>query len=140
MMEPILKKVTINAPASKVWKALTDPAEVEKWMLMQTAFLPQKGKDFTFKAEPTENWDGVFKCSVKEIVENKKLVYTWDTNFINAETIVSFELKEVGKQTEVILTHSGWEKMAANQEQTKNSHSEGWDIRFVQKLKEIIEG
>jgi uncharacterized protein YndB with AHSA1/START domain len=139
-MEPILKKVTINAPASKVWKALTNPAEIEKWMLMQTTFLPQKDKGFTFKAEPTENWDGIFKCSVKEIIENKKLVYSWDTGFINAETIVSFELKEEGKQTEVTLTHSGWEKMAANQEQTKNSHIEGWDIRFVQKLKEYVEG
>jgi uncharacterized protein YndB with AHSA1/START domain len=106
---------------------------------MQTTFLPRQGKDFTFKADPTENWDGVFKCSVKEVIENKKLVYSWDTNFINAETIVTFELKEVGKQTEVTLTHSGWEKMVANQEQTKNSHIEGWDVRFVQKLKEIAE-
>jgi len=138
-MEPILKKVTINAPANKVWKALTDPAKVEAWMLMETTFLPQKNKDFTFKAEPNENWDGIFKCSVKEIVENKKLVYTWDTGFINAETIVSFELKEIDKQTEVTLTHSGWEKLAANQQQTKDAHSEGWDIRFVQKLKEIVE-
>ncbi len=96
-MEPILKKITINAPANRVWKALTDPAKVEAWMLMETTFLPQKGKDFTFKAEANENWDGIFKCSVKEIVENKKLVYSWDTGFINAETIVSFELKEVGK-------------------------------------------
>jgi len=138
-MEPILKKVTINAPANKVWKALTDPAKVEAWMLMETTFLPQKNKDFTFKAEPNENWDGIFKCSVKEIVENKKLVYTWDTGFINAETIVSFELKEIDKQTEVTLTHSGWEKLAANQQQTKDAHSEGWDIRFVQKLKELVE-
>ena len=139
-MEPILKKVIINAPAKKVWKALTNPTEVEKWMLMQTTFLPQKDKSFTFKAEPTENWDGIFKCKVKEVVENKKLVYSWDTNFINAETIVSFELKEVGKKTEVTLIHSGWEKMAANQEQTKNSHNEGWDVRFVGKLKELLEG
>ena len=138
-MEPILKKVTINAPVSKVWKALTDPAEIEKWMLMQTTFLPQKGKNFTFKSEPTENWDGVFKCSVKEVIENKKLVYSWNTNFINAETIVSFELKEIGKQTEVTLIHSGWEKMAANQEQTKSSHIEGWDVRFIGKLKELLE-
>jgi len=138
-MEPILKKVTINAPANKVWKTLTDPAKVEAWMLMETTFLPQKNKDFTFKAEPNENWDGIFKCSVKEIVENKKLVYTWDTGFINAETIVSFELKEIDKQTEVTLTHSGWEKLAANQQQTKDAHSEGWDIRFVQKLKELVE-
>ena len=139
-MEPILKKVTINAPVSKVWKALTDPAEIGKWMLMQTTFLPQKGKNFTFKSEPTENWDGVFKCSVKEVIENKKLVYSWDSNFINAETIVSFELKEIGKQTEVTLIHSGWEKMEANQEQTKSSHIEGWDVRFIVKLKEVVEG
>jgi uncharacterized protein YndB with AHSA1/START domain len=138
-MGPIEKKITVNAPVNRVWEALTNPTEIQKWMMMSTNFEPKTGKDFTFQAEASKEWDGVFKCSVKEVVKNKKLSYTWDTAFINAETLVEFNLAEKGNKTELSLVHSGWDKMAANQEQTKKSHSEGWDLRFVQKLKEVVE-
>ncbi len=139
-MGPIEKKLTLNAPVNKVWEALTNPNKLQKWMMMSTNFEPKNGKDFTFKSDPTGEWDGIFKCSVKEVVENKKLSYTWDTSFINAETLVEFELTENGDKTEVSLVHSGWDKMTANQKETKKSHSEGWDLRFGQKLKELVKG
>ncbi len=139
-MKPIEKRITINATASKVWKALTDPGELEKWMMMTTDFAPQIGRKFIFRTnDPGENWDGIFQCRVEELIENKKLVYTWNAGFINADTLVSIELKENNGKTEVVLTHSGWEKLASNQEQTKNSHSEGWELRVIQKLKEEVE-
>ena len=138
-MGPIEKKLTVNAPVNRVWEALTDPNELQKWMMMSTNFEPETGKDFTFQADASEEWDGVFKCNVKEVVENKKLSYSWDTAFINAETLVEIELTKNGDKTELSLVHSGWDKMAANQEETRNSHSEGWDLRFGQKLKEVVE-
>jgi len=138
-MEPIEKNVTINAPVSRVWKALTDPAEIEKWMLMPNTFAPQAGKEFTFQAEASEEWDGVFHCKLNECIENKKIVYTWNTAFINADTLVEIEPKENGDKTELTLIHSGWEKIAENREKVRNDHSTGWDLRFVQKLKETIE-
>lgn len=140
-MDPIVKKVTINAPASRVWEALTNKSELEKWMMMATDFSAENGKKFIFKTDdPGEGWDGIFNCRVEDVVTNKKLVYTWNAAFINADTVVTIELNETGGKTEVTLTHTGWEKLAMNQEQTRNSHSEGWDVRFVQKLKEVVEG
>lgn len=140
-MDPIVKKVTINAPANRVWEALIKKSKLEKWMLMSTDFSAEKGKKFIFKTDdPGENWDGIFNCRVEDVVKNKKLVYTWNAGFINADTVVTIELEEKNGKTEVALTHSGWEKLAANQEQSKNAHSEGWDVRFVQKLKEVAEG
>ncbi len=35
------------------------------------------GQKFTFKAKPMADWDGVLHCEVMEIVENRKLVYSW---------------------------------------------------------------
>ena len=57
-MEKIEKKITINASARKVWKALTNQKELKEWMLMPTTFEPVVGKEFTFKAEGMEGWDG----------------------------------------------------------------------------------
>ena len=139
-MEPLVKKVTINAPARKVWKALTNKSEIEKWMLMTTDFTAEKGKEFIFKTEdPGENWDGIFHCKVEKVIENKKLVYTWNANFINVDTLVTIELDEKDGKTEVTLTHTGWEKIPVDREERKKAHSEGWDIRFVQRLKEVAE-
>lgn len=139
-METLVKKVTINAPASKVWKALTNKTELEKWMLMTTDFKAEKGEEFIFKTDdPGENWDGIFHCKVEELIENKRLVYTWNASFIDADTLVTIELNEKDGKTEVTLTHTGWEKIPSGREEIRKAHSEGWDIRFVQKLKEVVE-
>lgn len=139
-MKAIEKKVIINAPVSRVWKALTDQKEIEKWILMRTTFVPKKGSEFIFKTDPDQEMQGFFRCKVKEIVENKKLTFTWNPDPVNVETLVTIELKDKGNQTELTLIHSGWEKMPADAAQNmKEGHDKGWDLRFVQKLKEVVE-
>jgi uncharacterized protein YndB with AHSA1/START domain len=139
-MIAIEKKVTINAPSSRVWKALTDQKELEKWILMRTTFVPQKDKEFIFKTDPDQEMQGFFRCKVIEIIEYKKLVFTWRPDQINADTLVTIELNQKGSQTELTLIHSGWEKLPADvAENMKEGHSKGWDLRFVEKLKEVAE-
>ncbi len=138
MIEPIEKRIVLNAAVSRVWKAITDPAELGKWMLMPTDFEAVPGRDFTFKAESSEKWDGIIYCTVKEIEENKKLVFTWNAAMANAETVVSIELKEVGDKTELTLIHSGWDKLPANKEEMRKAHNEGWELRIMHKLQEHL--
>ncbi len=138
-MEKIEKKVTINAPAKKVWTALTDKNKLKEWMLMPTTFEPVVGKEFTFKAEGMEGWDGFFHCKVKEVVVNKKLVYTWNSGMINADTLVTILVSEKNGKTELTLIHTGWEKVPAEMRaQMIEGHSKGWDERFVNKLSELL--
>ena len=138
-MEKIEKKVSINAPAEKVWKALTEPKQLGEWMMMPTTFEPVVGKEFTFKAEGMEGWDGYFHCIVREVEVNKKLVYTWNSGMINAETLVTILISETGGQTELTLIHTGWENLPAEmRSQMIDGHSKGWDERFVKKLSELL--
>ena len=140
-MNVIEKKITVNAPLSRVWKALTDPEELSQWMLMQTTFVPEINKDFTFKTYPGQEMQAFFKCKVIEIVQNKKLSFTWNMNSMDADTLVTIELKQAGNQTELTLVHTGWDNLPSETaEQMKESHSKGWDLRFCEKLKELIEG
>jgi uncharacterized protein YndB with AHSA1/START domain len=134
-MKPIEKKIVINAPVSKVWKALIDPAIIEQWMLMPNNFKPELNRDFIFNAEMNGNHFDI-KCKVLEISENKKLVYSWSGPFMEGNTTVSIQLSRKDDKTELILIHSGF---AANQEDVKENHSKGWDERFVEKLKEVVE-
>ena len=137
-MEKIEKKVTINASAEKVWAALTEPDKLGEWMLMPTTFEPVVGKEFTFKAESSEKWDGLILCTVKEVEVNRKLVYTWDPG-INAETLVSILISEKNGQTDITLIHTGWENLPAEMRpQLIEGHSKGWDERFVAKLPTLL--
>ena len=138
-MNNIEKKVTINAPINKVWEALTNPRKLETWMLVPTDFEPEKGRKFIFKGTADENWDGIISCSVKEIIENEKLVFTWNSQLINAETLVSISLKEINGKTELTLIHSGWDKVPANAEMVRGHHNVGWDLRLFEKIKELVE-
>jgi uncharacterized protein YndB with AHSA1/START domain len=139
-MDKIEKQVIINAPVKIVWKALVDPKKLEKWMLMHTTFEPVVGKEFTFKAEGMENWDGYFHCKVKEIETNKKIVYTWNSQMINAETTVTILISEVDGKTELKLIHTGWENIHKEaRQQMIEGHSKGWDLRFVENLKTVAE-
>jgi uncharacterized protein YndB with AHSA1/START domain len=139
-MDKIEKQVVINAPVENVWQALVDPKKLEEWMLMETTFKPVVGKEFTFKAEGMENWDGYFHCKIKEIETNKKIVYTWNSQMINAETIVTILISELDGKTELRLIHTGWENIPGDmRDQMIEGHSKGWDLRFIEKLKTSIE-
>jgi len=134
-MKPLEKKVVINAPVSEVWKALTDPGIIEQWMFMPNNFKPELNHVFVFNAEMDGNKFDI-NCKVLEIEKNKKLVYSWSGPFFEGNTTVSIQLKDSNGETELILIHSGW---GENQEAVRESHSEGWNLRFVEKLKETVE-
>jgi len=137
-MEKIEKKITINASAEKVWAALTEPDKLGDWMLMATTFEPFVGKEFTFKAESSEKWDGLIHCRVKEVEINRKLVYTWNPG-IDAETLVTILVSEKEGQTHLTLIHTGWENLPAEMRpQLIEGHSKGWDERFVKNLSELF--
>jgi uncharacterized protein YndB with AHSA1/START domain len=129
-MTPIVKKIKINAPVSKVWEALTDARQLGEWTTMPNDIKPETGNEFTFKADSRGDfgdWDRTIRCKVKEVIKNKKISYTWGSELIKGETLVSYELVEKGGVTELTLTHSGWENLPEKQEYWSGGHSKGWD-------------
>ncbi|MET0386164.1 MAG: SRPBCC domain-containing protein, partial [Polyangiales bacterium] len=50
-----------HAPA-KVWRALTEPELLAKWLLPIVGFDLEPGAAFTFKAPPQPGWDGHVSC------------------------------------------------------------------------------
>lgn len=134
-MKPIEKKVIINAPVTEVWKALTDTGKIEQWMLMPNNFKPVLNNEFAFNAQMNGNLFDI-KCKVLELEENKKLTYSWSAPIFEGNTKVSISLKNNNGATELTLVHSGF---GENQKDVLESHSKGWDLRFVEKLKATVE-
>lgn len=96
--------------ARKIWRALTDPALISKW-LMQTDFAPSVGHRFTFRATPVPGWSGVTHCEVREVEPLRRLVYTWGDGSESASglrTVVTWTLTEEADGVRVRMEQSGF--------------------------------
>lgn len=105
--------------ADVVWKALTDPKLVGRWLMAPHDFRPRKGTRFQFRSPQTApGWNGVVDCEVLEVEAPRKLVYSWrgqdphgDPNPFSFST-VAWTLepsRTAGGGTVLRLEHTGFE-------------------------------
>lgn len=113
----------IEAPIGDAWKALNDVEVFKEWVGMNSAArvdLREGGEfhiDMQCGADKTLPHHGRFV----KLVKPKLMEFTWNSEFTNGESLVRIELKAVGGQTEMTLTHSGLPD-AAN----AADHEAGW--------------
>lgn len=131
---------TLNAPITKVWKAITNNEDMKKWYFDIAEFKPEPGFEFRFSAGEG-NQQYVHICKITEVVPNKKLAYTWKYEIYPVETIVTFELFEEGEnKTRIRLTHEGVEKFPQdNKDFRRESFTNGWEYIIGTSLKEYVE-
>lgn len=116
--ESIVVDYAFNEPPTEVWRALTDPMLLAKW-LMANDIQPIVGHKFTFRETPPEgaDWDGIVHCEVLEVDPPNKLVYSWqggngkdDPEFPRLDTIVTWTLASTpAGGTTLHLVHEGFE-------------------------------
>lgn len=127
--DTIVAEVTIDAPADRVFDALTDPAQRVAWWGGKGRF---EAKDMESDLRPGGRWEmrgigmggrpfrvaGVYRT----IERPRRLAFTWlpDWDENATETLVSFELSEREGGTLVRLTHSG---LASEQSRARH---QGW--------------
>ena len=127
----IVREITINAPAAKVFAALTEPEQLVQWW----------GDESTYRLEKMEcdlrvggTWrttgrmvDGnafAVEGAYRTIEPPRVLEYSWRYDWGPAdqpETIVRFDLEEHDGATRVRVTHSGFVDP-----ESKANHDRGW--------------
>lgn len=136
---PVIEEITVKAPASKVWKAITDPADMQNWYFPVERFDPEPGFEFKFYGEKDERKYPI-SCKIIAAEKDKSLSYTWSYDDFPAETIVTFDLFEEGWQTRIRLTHEGLEHIPEeHKEASRENHVEGWHQIIGSSLKEYVE-
>ena len=130
-----------NATIEKVWKAITDRAEMKKWYFDLAEFKAEPGFEFKFIGEGKQGEKFLHLCKVIEVIPKKKLTYSWRYDGYEGNSFVTFELFEEGNKTRVRLTHKGLETfpVTANNDFAKENFMEGWTYIIGTGLKDYIE-
>ena len=138
--EPFIIERTFSAPIEKVWKAITDKTEMKKWYFDLVEFKPEIGFEFRFLGGKDENNPYLHICVVTEVIENKKLTYSWRYEGYTGISYVTFELIHDAAKTKVKLTHAGLETFpVSNTDLARENYVEGWTYIIGTSLKEYLE-
>jgi len=120
-MKIIKKEIVIAASPAKVWEHITDPRKIAGW-LMPNDFEAKVGRKFFLECKH----QGKILCAVKEIVPEEKLVYSFHSEAIKVETLVTITLAKEGKSTRLTLIHSGWDALPPAERGIADNYDSGW--------------
>lgn len=138
--QPLVVERVYQAPADRVWNALTNEEDMRKWYFDISGFKPEVGYEFEFTGgTETEQWRHL--CKVLEVQPRKLLKHSWSYDGLPGYSIVTWELFEEGKQTRVRLTHEGLETMPADHPSfSVDSFTQGWSEIVGNLLRNFVEG
>jgi uncharacterized protein YndB with AHSA1/START domain len=125
----VVHEVRYPQPPERVWRALTDPAELAAW-LMPNDFRPEEGARFRLDARPAHLEP--FECEVLEIDPPRRLRTRWIV--LDEPTIVTFELRADEGGTVLRVEHEA----LPPSEQPK--FDGGWGTKFAIDLREVLDG
>ena len=136
---PIVIEQTYNAPAAKVWNAISDKNEMKKWYFDLAEFKPEVGFEFQFYGGPPEK-QYLHLCKVTDVAAGKKLTYSWRYDGYEGISFVTFELYDEGNRTRLILTHKDLESFpVSNPDFARKNFVEGWTQIINTSLKDYLE-
>ena len=138
LTEAVVIERTFNAPVTRVWKALTDVAEMRQWYFELKKFKPEVGFEFEFVVEH-KGMTYHHLCRVTEVIPQKKVAYTWRYKGHEGDSLVTFELFADGDKTRLKLTHEGLETFPKTPSFARRSFMEGWTQIIGSSLKEFVE-
>lgn len=110
----------IQAPAEKVFAAMTQAAELQKY------FVKSAKGDLVPGGEVTWSWDSdAVGLEVLRATPNQMVEFVWEAYGVDYLTRVRFDVVALPKETRVTIVESGWHNDARGR-QSAFDHAEGW--------------
>lgn len=146
MEHTIEKKIEMNAPIAKVWRALTDHEQFGKWFRVKIDGPFVVGEvsrgHITYTGYEHVKWEAV----IKTMEPQRVFSYTWhpyavdpDTDYSNeTPTLVEFKLEETATGTLLTVTESGFDKIPSSRRaEAFRMNSGGWTAQ-MDNIKEFV--
>ena len=139
MSETVSLAVELQSPIDRVWRALTDEAQLSQWTLFQVSgFQPVVGHRFRLLSPTGPGWDGVITCEVLTVDAPHRIAYTWAGGpaGLEIETTVTWTLQEVSPGvTRLQLEQQGFSPDA---KQASGGARYGW-TRMLEQLQALLQ-
>lgn len=131
-------------PPEKVWRALTEPDLIARW-LMPNDFKLEVGHRFTFRGDPipAAGFGGTGHSEVLEFEPEKMLKIAWRTapgDPGGLDSTVTFTLEPEGRGTRLFLAHEGFDPDNPCQAAGRRLMGGGWlklGVRIGQVIQEM---
>ncbi|MFI6040479.1 SRPBCC domain-containing protein [Nocardia sp. NPDC051321] len=125
-------------PPDTVWRALTQPDLLERWLLRPTGFAASVGTRFRF-AVPAPSIDEI-ACEVLAARPYQQLTYSWLLPQAEhpARWIVDWTLLPQGRGTRLLLTQTGFDIEDRRQKMLRNAMERHWKRSVLPRLGEVI--
>lgn len=143
----VKSRITINAPQSKVWDALTNPQQTRKYMFgCETVSDWKAGSPLLWRGEYEGKQMVFVKGTIVEIKPENLLTYsTFDPNSTMEDVPenylnVTYELATENGQTVLNVTQGDYSKVADSQKRYEEAYNggEGWNPILVE-IKKLVE-
>ena len=132
----IEKKVLLPAPRTRVWRALTNVKEFEKWFAGVKLSAPFAAGQTVHGTLTMKGYEGrTFEMAVERVDPERLFSFRWhpgaidrDVNYsLEAMTLIQFVLRERADGTVVTLTESGFDQIPlARRAKAFRDNDEGW--------------
>jgi len=131
----IEKRIELNAPVARVWRALTDYKEFGEWFRvdLEGPFVPGETARGKITCPGYEHM--VMEVVVQKMQPERLFSYTWKPTAVESgvdytnepTTLVEFKLEPMGSGTLLLLTESGFDAIpAAQREEVYRRNDGGW--------------
>jgi len=133
------RSVSIHAPASAVWFAITDPATIKEYFFGTNVETDWKEGSPIIYHGAWQGKDYRDKGTILEVQKERTLKHTfWSSLSGTPDEVenyftVTYELDSKGNETSLTVTQSG-----LMTEETKEHSAKNWEM-VLQKLKELVE-
>lgn len=130
-------------PPPRVWRALTTPELMARWLMEPVGFAPVVGTRFILRGRPMPSvgFSGEVAGEVLDVVHGERLTISWADARSDqpAGWVVTWTLRPEGGGTRVILRHSGFDPDDADQQRARTMMGNGW-VRIAAQLGELLAG
>jgi uncharacterized protein YndB with AHSA1/START domain len=129
------RAIEIQAPPERVWRALTDVAELSAWFQVTIEGIIGPGREVWMTSVHPGHAGQRFRVRFVELTPPRRLVWTWHPGEVDPavdysrepQTTVTFTLEPSGRGTRLSVSESGFDEISlARRAKVYNDNAQGW--------------
>ncbi len=129
------RTIEIAAPPERVWRALTNAAELSAWFQVQIEGDIAAGSEVWMTSVHPQHANGRFRVRFVELTSPQRVVWEWHPGAVDPavdysrepRTTVTFALEPSGAGTRLTVSETGFDRISLERRaKVYNDNSQGW--------------